>query len=272
MVVLPPEPAPSTGQADTEAARRRAVSLCGAIAVAPAVIVAVVAALVGGVLAAVIALVIVLVAVTALVWRGSTSMALRRIGARDLRRSEEPRLVNMTQGLCATMGLAEPFVMAIDDDVPNACAVGRSPADAVIVVTTGLTDRLDLVELEGVLAHELAHVQRGDTAVAGVVLAVCGGWCGVVGGGRWVHRVLGRGREYRADQIAVAAVRYPPGLRDALSRLRPAIAPTAASQFRGPRWESTRWAWLDPMAGNGDAVAVGELDDTVSRIESLDQY
>jgi Zn-dependent protease with chaperone function len=252
--------------------RRRAIGFCAGVVAVPALVVAIVLAMAVDLVVGIIALVVVIAGGAAALWWGSTDLALRRVGARTLRRSEEPRLLNVTQGLCATMGLAEPFVMTIDDDVPNACAIGRGPSDAVVIVTTGLLARLDLVELEGVMAHELAHVQRGDTAVAGVVLALGGGWCGLLGGGRWVHGLLGRGLQYRADQVAVAAVRYPPGLRDALGRLRPPVAPSAGSQFRGARWEVTRWAWLDPSAGAAPGAAVGELDDTSVRLEALDQY
>jgi Zn-dependent protease with chaperone function len=262
----------NTQLSEVQANRRRALGLCVALAAVPAVILGLIVAVAAGVLLGVIALVVVGVGLAAGLWWGSTSMALRRIHARDLNRSEEPRLLNVTQGLCATMGLAEPFVMTIDDDVPNACAIGKSPDDAVVIVTTGLTRRLDLVELEGVIAHELAHVQRGDIVVAGVVLAICGGWCRMLGGGRWVHGVLGHGREYRADQVAVAAVRYPPGLRDALGRLRPAVVPTADSVFAGPGWDVVRWAWLDPSLGDAASPPAGELDATSVRLEALDQY
>jgi Zn-dependent protease with chaperone function len=269
--VAVPQSHRDTARSDAHAGRRRALAFCAGVAILPALIVGIILFAVAGPVAGVIGLVVVAAAGAGGLWWGSTSVALRRMGARDLRRREEPRLVNVTQGLCATMGLAEPFVMAIDDDVPNACAVGRGPSDAVVVLTTGLIGRLDLVELEGVIAHELAHVRRGDTSAAGVVLAWCGGWCRVIGGGRWVHGILGSGREYAADQIAVAAVRYPPGLRDALARLRPGAQPSSGSVFRGSRWEITRWAWIDPTAGD-DAATAGELDDTAVRIEALDQY
>jgi Zn-dependent protease with chaperone function len=242
------------------------------MAAMPAVALGAVLAVVAGPVIGVVVLVVVLAALAVSLWFASTSRALRRLGARDLRRSEEPRLVNVTQGLCATMGLAEPLVMIVDDAVPNACSVGRDEDDAVVVVTTGLVERLDLVALEGVLAHELAHVQRGETAVAGVVLAWAGAWCRLLGGERWVHRVVGHGREYRADQSAVATVRYPPGLRDALSLLAAGGAAVSGSRFSGPSWELTRWVWLDPTVGMAPGSAVGDLDDTAVRLAALEQY
>jgi len=72
----------------------------------------------------------------------------------------------LTEGLCATFGLSMPMLHVIEDDVPNACALGRDARRSDLVVTTGLLRRVDPIELEGVIAHELAHVKRGDNGVS----------------------------------------------------------------------------------------------------------
>ena len=108
--------------------------------------------------------------------------------------SEHPRLHNLVDGLCATMGLPRPIICLVDSPVPNAMAVGRDPATAWLIVTSGLDRSLTLVELEGVLAHELVHIKRHDTVVSGVAVIAAlpwarGGWHRQgVGQGAFAHR------------------------------------------------------------------------------------
>lgn len=264
----PDEVAPS----EIHANRRRARLWClGAGAVPGVVLGAVLAAAVGWVVGLVV-LVVLTVGGGFAVWRSSTSVALRRIGARALSDDEEPRLANVTRGLCATMGLREPGLMILDDPVPNACSLGRDQSDAVVIVTTGLLQRLELVELEGVVAHELAHIKRRDTAMAGVAVTVVGPWCALAGNDRWLHRAVGPGREYRADRVAVSAVRYPPGLAGALARMTEGEAPPPGSAFSGKRATATRWIWVDPMAGSGAAGEPGDLDVTAVRLAALAEW
>ncbi|MFM7392527.1 MAG: M48 family metalloprotease, partial [Actinomycetota bacterium] len=69
------------------------------------------------------------------------------------------RLHNLVEGLCIAGGLPKPRVYVINDPAPNAFATGRNPKNAAIAVTTGLLDKMNRVELEGVVAHELSHVK-----------------------------------------------------------------------------------------------------------------
>jgi Peptidase family M48 len=160
----------------------------------------------------------------------------------------------------------------VADRLPNACSIGRSPTRASLVVTTGLLELLDLIELEGVLAHELVHIQRGETIMAGVAVITLGPLARLTGNDRWLHRARGMGCEYRADQLATAAVRYPPGLREALATLsvdRP-VAPD--SLFASSRLVSTRWLWVDPMVGRrSPEFEIGNLDATAVRAAALAQ-
>ena len=66
---------------------------------------------------------------------------------------------NLVEGLCIASGLPKPRLYIIDDDAPNAFATGRNPKHAAIAVTTGLLEKMNRVELEGVLAHELSHIR-----------------------------------------------------------------------------------------------------------------
>jgi len=217
--------------------------------------------------------VVVLVVVTVVLRRAADGLAVSMLGAVPLGDGEDPGLENLVDGLCATFGLRVPALMVVDDEVPNACALGRDPSHAVVVVTTGLLDRLDLIEMEGVVAHELAHVKRHDNAVTVAALAALRpvGWLG--GGDRWLHAALGPGREYRADQVAAATVRYPPGLRDALEALVRGPVPAPGSIFAPRPLARTRWIWIDPMVGRRDEVLpVGENDATPVRIAALGEW
>ena len=69
---------------------------------------------------------------------------------------------NLVEGLCIASGLPKPRLYIIDDPAPNAFATGRNPKHAAIAVTTGLLEKMNRVELEGVLAHELSHVKNYD--------------------------------------------------------------------------------------------------------------
>jgi Zn-dependent protease with chaperone function len=135
-------------------------------------------------------------------------------------------------------------------------------------VTSGLLERLGLIEMEGVVAHELVHVRRRDAAVSAVAIATAGVVAWATGRDGLVHLAVGRGREFGADQAAAVAVRYPLGLRDALASMggRPS---GRESPFSGRRWAVTRWIWIDPMVGAAEQAPLGELDATDVRVDAL---
>jgi heat shock protein HtpX len=113
---------------------------------------------------ALVALVIVAVMLWAQ-WFFSDTMALAAMRARVLTPEEAPELHAMVDRLCAMADMAKPRIAVSDTDIPNAFATGRTPARAVVCVTTGILRRLDEKELEGVLAHELSHVAHRDVTV-----------------------------------------------------------------------------------------------------------
>src|SRR2546422_10296105 len=95
----------------------------------------------------------------------SDKLALAASGAKVVERDQAPELHEMIERLCAMADLPKPRVAIIDTDVPNAFATGRSPKHAAIAVTRGLWQRLEPQEVEGVLAHELAHVANRDVLI-----------------------------------------------------------------------------------------------------------
>ncbi len=190
---------------------------------------------------------------------GSDKIVLAVSRARPVTREEYPYLYNVVEGLAIAAGLPKPRCYIINDTAPNAFASGRNPKNSVIVVTTGLLDKLNRAELEGVIAHEMSHIKNYDILVQTLSVVMVG----VVvllsdwilrsffwGGGRrrssdkrggnagsilivvaLVLAVLGplfaqllklavsRTREYLADANGALLTRYPPGLASALRKL-----------------------------------------------------
>lgn len=98
-------------------------------------------------------------------WYNSDTLALKAMRAREVAPHEAPELHDMIDRLCALADMPKPKVAIAYTDMPNAFATGRSPSRAAVCVTTGILDRLDRDELEGVLAHELSHVAHRDVLV-----------------------------------------------------------------------------------------------------------
>jgi len=85
-----------------------------------------------------------------------------------------PHLKHIVEGLAIAAGIPEPKLYVIDDSAPNAFATGRNPEHAVIAVTTGLLDKLDRNELEGVIAHEMSHIKNYDILLSSIAVILVG--------------------------------------------------------------------------------------------------
>src|SRR6478736_5726553 len=95
----------------------------------------------------------------------SDKLALAAAGAKVVSREEAPQLHDMVERLCGMADLPKPKIAIMNTPVPNAFATGRSPKHAAVCVTSGLWDRLEPKEVEGVLAHELSHIANRDVLV-----------------------------------------------------------------------------------------------------------
>jgi heat shock protein HtpX len=160
---------------------------------------------------------------------------LGMLGAREYALAEDPILRSTVDALAAKLGVSPPKLYLIPDGFPRALAAGRGPRSSAIAVSTGLLGALRPAELEGVLAHELAHVRSRDVLVqtSAVMLAVVvvefsriGGWLerallAVLGpiAAAFVHLLLSPKRELAADRIAATVCGSGEGLADALMRL-----------------------------------------------------
>ncbi|MDQ6726155.1 MAG: M48 family metallopeptidase [Actinomycetota bacterium] len=238
--------------------RRSALLILGFVVLVVLVVMAVDLLLGFGLIGLVVALVIAGTGSALSYWK-SDAVALRMSHAKPADPATYARLHNLIEGLCIAAGLPKPRVYVIDDPAPNAFATGRNPKHAAVAVTTGLLEKLNRVELEGVLAHELSHVKNYDILVSTLAVTLVGVvvlladfslrsmWWG--GGRRRGNRqgggpgailaVLGllllvaaplvarvmqfavsRRRETLADVSGVALTRYPPGLISALEKLK----------------------------------------------------
>jgi heat shock protein HtpX len=231
------------------------------------------------VIVAVVAGVLVAVALAMVTWRAATPALIRALHAEPADEDDDARVFNQVEGLCASMGLVPPAVYVVDEEALGAVTFGRRRRLAVLVVTSGLVDVLDPVQLEGVLAHELVHVKCADIVPATMAAAVALPLVAVMpGAAGLVHTLAGRGREFRTDQRAVSVTRYPPGLRDALALMVDGPVPSPSSPLSGRGVALvTRWLWTvslpDPAGGrrSGGGVA-GELDAADVRISALDEW
>jgi heat shock protein HtpX len=107
-------------------------------------------------------------------WWKSDAVALRMSRARPATVEEFPRLHNLVEGLCIAGGLPKPRLYVIDDPAPNAFATGRNPKHAAIAVTTGLLEKMNRIELEAVVAHELSHIKNYDILVSTLAVTLVG--------------------------------------------------------------------------------------------------
>ncbi len=106
-------------------------------------------------------------------WK-SDAIALAVSRAKPASVEEYPRLHNLVEGLCIAGGLPKPRIYVVEDPSPNAFATGRNPKHAAIAVTTGLLEKMNRVELEGIVAHELSHIKNYDILVSTLAVTLVG--------------------------------------------------------------------------------------------------
>lgn len=186
---------------------------------------------------------------------GADKLVLAMTGAKLIQESDNPKLFNLIQEVTIAAGLPMPKVAIVLDPAPNAFATGRNPERALIAFTTGILQKMDRDQLQGVVAHELAHVANKDTQVAAIAATTAGAiailsdlltrmiWLGGSGKSKnnnsnpllliisiaiiilaplaalLLKAAISRNRETLADATAVAFTRNPAGLRSALELL-----------------------------------------------------
>jgi Zn-dependent protease with chaperone function len=211
------------------------------------------------------------VGVFLLIRQQAPKAVLRIVGAAPVADGQLPRVETLLEGVSTTVGVGIPELRILLDDVPNAAALW-SPQGPCIVLTTGLVNRLGVIELEGVLGHLLAHQRLGsnERGTKGAGVALLGG--PLTRRPARSQRLIGPGRLLRADEVGVLATRYPPGLASALAAMEAGPEPSSSSFFASEYFDTLRWLFVDPSLGRRSTQdATGDLDATAVRRSVLEE-
>lgn len=186
----------------------------------------------------------------------SDKIVLAMSGAKEVTHENAREIYHIVENLCITAGLPVPKIYIIQDSSPNAFATGRDPEHAVIALTTGIIEKLEKKELEGVIAHELSHIGNRDMLLSTAIVILVGfvalladwfrhwAWLGSGDDNRdrgqlglilfvaaiilsilaplaamLVQLAISRKREYLADADGALLTRYPEGLATALEKI-----------------------------------------------------
>ena len=231
---------------------------------------------------------------------GSDKLVLKMTGAQLITRDDNPELFNLIEEVVVASGLPMPKVAIVNDAAPNAFATGRDPEHALIAFTTRMLEVMDRDELQGVIAHEMAHVANRDTLVSAVAATTAGAIAILsdfmarmmfFGGGRdrrdgnanpillvislaimilapiaamLLRSAISRRRESLADATAVSFTRNPTGLRRALETL--AIDSTVVRQ----QSNAVAHIWIEsPLDGKAVSKLFSTHPPIEERIETL---
>ena len=211
----------------------------------------------------------------------SDKLALAMSGAQPVDEAQAPELFRTIRTLATRAGLPMPRVFVIPQDAPNAFATGRNPEHAAVAVTAGIVRVLDHEELEGVLAHELAHIKNRDTLIMTVAATLAGAityaahmaqWGAMFGGRRddednhgggmigtlalaivapiaatLIQLAISRAREYQADATGARIAGRPWGLAKALEKMEMAAGMSHAQ----PSPATAHLYIVNPLTGGG---------------------
>lgn len=228
----------------------------------------------------------------------SSKVALAVNGAKQIEKKDNPRLYRTVENLSIATGMPMPKLYVINDKAPNAFATGRDPRHASVAATTGLLDIMNDSELEGVMAHEMGHVQNYDIRVMMIVFA-CVSIIGLLSdfllrimwfgdddnGGSpltvvlalvmailaplvamMVQMAVSRRREYLADATGALTTRYPDGLASALKKLE-----THSTALRRQNSSTAHLFFANPLKGKSMAKLFSTHPPIEDRIAKLNK-
>ena len=236
----------------------------------------------------------------------SDKIVLKMSGARPVEKSNAPELYNVVENLAITAGLPMPKIYLLQDPSPNAFATGRNPEHGVVAVTSGLLERLDRSELEGVIAHELGHIGNRDILLSTAVVVLVGFiallsdfflrslWYRSMFGGRdnkqgggvivligialaivapisamLIQLAISRSREFLADASGAMLTRYPEGLARALEKIAAFPVPMRSAN------NATAHLWISDPHGKKQSMLAKlfmthpPVDERVKRLRGL---
>jgi heat shock protein HtpX len=223
-------------------------------------------------------------------------IALRMHGARQVSAADAPEFYNLVQNLAERAGMPMPKVYIIDTPQPNAFATGRNPENGAVAATTGLLNMMNRDEIEGVMAHELAHIKNRDTLIMTVTATIAGAigmlanFAMFMGGSRdgermnpiatiammllaplaasLVQMAISRTREYAADRGGAEISGKPLALASALAKLQ-----SGAQRIVNPAAErnpaSAHLFIINPLAGMRADNLFSTHPNTQNRIAAL---
>lgn len=226
----------------------------------------------------------------------AAKVALSMNGAKEIQKSDNPRIYRMVENLSITTGTPMPKVYIIEDPAPNAFATGRDPKHAHVAATSGILDLMDDRELEAVMAHEMGHVQNYDIRVMmivfglvsaigliadvltrmfwfsgdnrpsnpifliiGIVAAIISPFIAMI-----VQAAVSRQREYLADATGALTTRDPEGLASALEKLG-----AAGTALKRQNSSTAHLFFANPLRGNSFLKLFSTHPPLESRVERL---
>ena len=211
--------------------------------------------------------------------------ALGMVGARELAIAEAPLLQSTVERLAVRAGVVKPRLYVFPDAHPRIASAGRGPRGSALAVSAGLISITSPAELEGVLAHELAHIRNRDVLVQTIAVVLAGALVESSRIGGWlergllfvlgpiaaalVHLLLSPSREYAADRAAAAICESPHGLADALLRMEQA---GELVEFRGSPATEPLYT-VNPFVEKGLAamfVTHPPVEERIRRLRDLD--
>jgi len=259
----------------------------------------------GGQSGAVFAFVIALVMNFGSYWF-SDKIVLSMYKAQEVTESQEPQFYNMVKDLSQKANLPMPKVYIIPQDTPNAFATGRNPEHAAVAATTGILRLLTKEELEGVMAHELAHVKNRDILVGSIAATIAGAvsmlanmaqWALIFGGGRnndeeggthpavmiammiiapiaamIVQMAISRSREYGADSEGARICGRPDYLASALKKLEMGSKQIPMHVNESTQEATAHMFIVNPLTGKGLMSLFSThppIEDRVRRLETM---
>jgi len=225
-------------------------------------------------------------------------------GAKEIQKSDNPRMWRIVENLAITDGLPMPKVYIMDDPSPNAFATGRDPEHAAVCATTGLLEIMDDSELEGVLAHEMGHVKNYDIRVSMIAFALTAvislmadfilhmTWfrnrddegnnnqvlmlLGIVAAivaplvATLIQLAISRKREYLADATGALTTRYPEGLANALRKIE-----QTGSALRKQNTATAHFFFANPLRGHSISNLFSThppLEERIARLEHMETH
>lgn len=225
----------------------------------------------------------------------SDKIVLKMTRAQPVDPAQAPELIEMIERLSKRAQIPTPRLYVVNDPSPNAFATGRSPEHGVVAVNTGLLQLLDQSEVEGVVAHELAHIKHRDTLTMAVVASVAGAimmiasfarFAAIFGGGdedgpnplvllfmaivaplaaMLVQMGISRAREYEADKLGAEIAGSPHGLASALRKLERGVEAIPAHT----PMQAAHLCIVNPLSGGGIASLFSTHPPVAERVRRL---